>query len=156
MSDTKDKILLVGIGNDGRCDDGLGWAFAELAEKVIPEIDVVFRYQLQVEDAELISHYDTVVFVDSSLDHFKMGHQWKKIEPVMLISFTSHALEPEVILSLCHDIYQFQPHAFQIAVTGIEWELNKSLSPAGKLNLSSALEAYIPQIKGLISSRMET
>jgi Ni,Fe-hydrogenase maturation factor len=60
------RTLLIGIGNSGRADDGLGWAFLDEVEKTLPKnYDLEYRYQLQVEDAELISHYNTVFFIDA-------------------------------------------------------------------------------------------
>ncbi len=65
------KTLFVGIGNIGRADDGLGWAFIDyLALKSTNSYNLEYRYQLQVEDAELISNYHTVIFVDSDMLHY--------------------------------------------------------------------------------------
>ena len=61
------RILLIGIGNSGRGDDGLGWKFTELVERSgYNFFDCEYRYQLQIEDTVLISKYDTVLFVDAS------------------------------------------------------------------------------------------
>ena len=69
------KVLVFGIGNPGRQDDGLGPALVEQAEKLLPgqlssasnlQIDYDANYQLNVEDAETISAYDLVYFVDAS------------------------------------------------------------------------------------------
>ena len=147
MKSTRDKILLIGIGNDGRTDDGLGWEFAQRVEGLFPEIDVVFRYQLQIEDADLISQYDKVIFVDSSVETYDDGFQWKALKPNVMSSFTSHALSPEVILGLCVDIYQCTPESYQLAIKGIEWDLHSGLSPQGKHNLESAWSTCIPTIE---------
>ena len=47
------QTLLLGWGNDGRRDDGLGPAFARIfAERGLSRLTVSSDYQLQVEDAE--------------------------------------------------------------------------------------------------------
>ena len=70
------KLLLIGIGNSGRGDDGLGWKFTDLiSEKNYHWIDLEYRYQLQIEDTELINNYDTIVFVDASHTVLKDGFE---------------------------------------------------------------------------------
>ncbi|NNF35181.1 MAG: hydrogenase maturation protease [Saprospiraceae bacterium] len=140
---TKDKVLLIGIGNDGRSDDGLGWAFAEEVESRYPDIEVVYRYQLQIEDAELITHYNRVFFVDSTLDHIRDGYKLEKLTPDYSVSYTSHAITPEVILGLASHIYDRIPQAYVIAITGIDWELKQELSKQGSQHLSSALKGVL-------------
>ena len=46
------KTIILGIGNNGRQDDGLGWAFLDFLEEQNTTIDLEYRYQLQIEDAE--------------------------------------------------------------------------------------------------------
>ena len=66
------KTILIGIGNDGRGDDALGWLFADqFADN--SALEVAYRYQLQIEDAALIGQYDCVVFVDASLPTIETG-----------------------------------------------------------------------------------
>ena len=57
-----DKIIIIGVGNSGRQDDGLGWAFLDEIKRKFPGIKIEYKYQLQIEDADLISSYDTVFF----------------------------------------------------------------------------------------------
>ena len=60
------QLLLIGIGNSGRSDDGLGWAFVEtMAQNEAFTGDTLLRYQLQIEDAAQISEYKQVIFVDA-------------------------------------------------------------------------------------------
>ena len=61
-----DKTIVIGIGNNGRQDDGLGWMFLDFLDEQNANIDLEYRYQLQIEDADLISNYDTVIFVDAT------------------------------------------------------------------------------------------
>ncbi len=71
------KILIYGIGNPGRQDDGLGALLVEEIQRAsssgapIPGTDHEFsfdaNYQLNIEDAEAISRHDIVVFADASL-----------------------------------------------------------------------------------------
>ncbi|NEW80423.1 MAG: Ni/Fe hydrogenase, partial [Gelidibacter sp.] len=50
------NIIIIGIGNNTRQDDGLGWYFLDLLEKEGFNTDnLLYKYQLMVEDSEIIS-----------------------------------------------------------------------------------------------------
>src|ERR1022692_4964179 len=84
MKDSRTKtksILLIAVGNSGRGDDGLGWAFADKAKNYASDsLDYEYCYQLQIEDAEQISKYDTVIFVDASHSILGNGFEMKICE----------------------------------------------------------------------------
>ena len=47
-----DKTLIIGIGNNTRQDDGLGWCFLDkLTEEGFNEDNLLYKYQLMIEDA---------------------------------------------------------------------------------------------------------
>ncbi len=109
VSNTKNRLLLA-IGNSARQDDGLGWVFAERLEKEGGfDGEIQFRYQLQVEDAELISSYDEVYFVDASKEGNEQGYIIRTCEAALDTSFSSHAVSPNTILYLCNDLYNRHP-----------------------------------------------
>ncbi|MEE8441655.1 MAG: hypothetical protein V3S41_08045 [Spirochaetia bacterium] len=69
------KILIYGIGNPGRQDDGLGALLVEEIQRAVGsttptgadhEFSFDANYQLNIEDAEAISRHDIVVFADAS------------------------------------------------------------------------------------------
>ena len=60
------RVLVLGYGNPGRRDDGLGPRLAEeLSRMGLPGVDVDSAYQLQAEDAAAVADHDVVVFVDA-------------------------------------------------------------------------------------------
>ena len=62
-------VLVIGYGNPGRLDDGLGPALAEaLAALELPGVTVEANYQLTVEDAAAVAEHDVVVFADASVN----------------------------------------------------------------------------------------
>lgn len=133
-----DKTLIIGIGNNGRQDDGLGWLFLDALEKTVGT-DIEYRYQLQIEDAELISKYSTVIFVDATKENIKDGFYTKPCLPSEQYSFSTHALEPETILFLSNKLYSHNPKAFIFAIQGYDWNLKIGLSKKAKQNLNKAL-----------------
>ncbi|MBS1792853.1 MAG: hydrogenase maturation protease [Acidobacteria bacterium] len=140
----KSQILLIGIGNSGRRDDGLGWAFLERLEKMRPEnVTVEYRYQLQIEDAELISHYARVLFVDADTAVHENGFAITSVEPLSAPSYTSHRLTPEAVLALAQKLYRSAPECRLLGITGRSFELAIGLTPEAEENLRKALGSRI-------------
>jgi hydrogenase maturation protease len=148
------KALLIGIGNPGRGDDGLGPALLErlagAAPESIPEgliIDVpggcaaVWKYQLNIEDAALIADYDRVVFADASASAAPGTAALEPIQPAAAITFTTHELPPASVLALGQDLYGRSPAAWLLAMAGSSWELGQGLSDpaAAALDIGEAL-----------------
>jgi len=135
----KSKTLLFGIGNCGRADDGLGWAFIDRIKSKLPDnYDYEYRYQLQIEDADLIGEFDTVIFVDASRNELENGYSWETCEGSNTYSFSTHALLPETILYLSEHLYQHTPRAFVLEIQGHKWELKNGLTNKAKENLKKA------------------
>ncbi|MBX2928068.1 MAG: hydrogenase maturation protease [Saprospiraceae bacterium] len=147
MKGTSDKtnlrpLLLLAIGNDARQDDGLGWAYARALEAQ-GRFDgaVEYRYQLQIEDADLIAAYDTVVFADASKTALSEGYAFTRLTPALEFAFSTHALSPAAVLALCETVYGRCPEAWLLTIGGEAWELAFGLSEAGERNLAAALAA---------------
>lgn len=135
------NTLIIGIGNSGRKDDGLGWACIESIDALgFFKGKTILRYQLQVEDAELISHYKQVLFVDAHQGYLKNGFSLKRCHPFQDYSFSTHEVTPSAILFLCDELYGKQPCAYTLAIAGDEWGLDIGLSEIGRQNLAKALD----------------
>ena len=142
------KILIVGIGNPGRQDDGLGPALVErLAGSRPPERSVVqiaggtadafWAYQLNIEDAPLVREYELVVFADACVEGdgpAAMG----PIEPAAAIAFTTHEMSPASVLALGEELYGNAPRAFLLAIRGYSWEMEEGLTAEAAKNLDLA------------------
>jgi len=132
--------LLVGIGNSGRSDDGLGWAFLDRVQReTVFGGRVEYRYQLQVEDAALISDADHVIFIDSYRGELPNGFQLTRCEPSGEFAFTSHVLAPETVLFLCRDLYGKAPRADVLMIQGSSWDLRIGMSAEAQRHLENAL-----------------
>ena len=138
-----EEYLIIGIGNSGRRDDGLGWAFLEALEDFgLDPNQMHYRYQLQVEDAAMISSYPKVLFVDATERRLENGYQIEAVLPTDAFAFTSHVLPPEAIVYLAKELYQANPQAFTLAIEGKEWGLQQGLSATAKSNLAQALTFF--------------
>ena len=137
-----DKTIILGIGNNGRQDDGLGWMFLDFLDEKNSGIDIEYRYQLQIEDADLISNYDRVIFVDATKEDTEEGFYLKPCHPSEAYSFSTHALNPETILYLSKKLYNHNPDASIFAIQGYDWELQIGLSKKGISNLEKAKKYF--------------
>ena len=61
------RVLVLGYGNPGRQDDGLGPAVAALIDRLgWPHVTAYDNYQLNIEDAMDVAEHDVVWFVDAA------------------------------------------------------------------------------------------
>jgi hydrogenase maturation protease len=135
--------LLFGIGNSGRSDDGLGWAFLDrLQQETEFPGQVEYRYQLQVEDAAMVSRADRVIFIDSFQGNLPDGFQWKPCEPSKDFEFTSHVLAPSAVMYLCQDLFGRTPPADLLLIQGDCWKLQTKLSVAAERRLDLAMNSF--------------
>jgi len=152
------KILFYGYGNPGRQDDALGIRFIEqmqtwVEEKGYKNIFFDSNYQLNIEDADTISGYDIVFFIDASMESIKSFSITKVEQSNAQVEFTMHAISPGVVLSLCQQIYNKVPQTHLIHIKGFEWELefDKGLTEKAEKNLQDALrfiQEKLPEIVG--------
>ncbi|MBT8384236.1 MAG: hydrogenase maturation protease [Bacteroidia bacterium] len=138
MRNLDSRILVLGIGNTGRQDDGLGWLFLDFLKGQNTTFDIEYRYQLQIEDAELISGYDEVIFVDATKEKTNEGFFLKPCQATDKYSFSTHALAPETILYLSNKLYDHIPQSSIFGIQGYKWELKIGLSKKANENLDKA------------------
>jgi hydrogenase maturation protease len=149
------RVLVVGIGNPGRGDDGLGPAAAErLAALRLAGVTCDANYQLNIEDALACSRHDLVVFVDAARG-LRVPFTWNKVRPEAAVPALTHALGPGAVLAVCSALYGRTPEARLLAVRGHRWSVGEGLSPRAEENLGRAvrfLEGFLrkpaPREKG--------
>jgi len=134
------RILILGYGNPGRQDDGLGPAIVDAIERLdLPAVAVEADYQLVIEHAADLAEADAVVFVDAAAtgpEPFEV----KRLEPLLAIEFTTHTIGPESVLAICEDTYGCRPEALLVAVRGYSFEFAEGLTEGAHRNESEALE----------------
>lgn len=133
--------LIYGIGNVGRQDDGLGWAFIDWleAQSRYQQVELQRHYQLHLEDAHLISDRQRVLFVDATKNTTVESFTLERVVPKMDFSFTSHAISIAAILATCQLCFGRWPEVYVLAIRGYEWELEQGLTHAAKQNLNDAI-----------------
>ncbi len=136
------STLMLGWGNEGRRDDGLGPAFARLfARRRLPGLTVESDYQLQVEDAYDAAGYARVIFVDAD----RAGPEpfsCRRLEPApQSLGFSSHSVSPGGLLALTRELYGGEPEAWLLGIRGYEFDrFEESLSAPARRNLDAAAD----------------
>ncbi len=147
------RVLIYGYGNPGRQDDALGNEMVNKVQEWVEEHHLVCmetdsNYQLNIEDAEKISDWEIVVFVDASKEGI---HEYKfcKIQPQEdKVEFTMHAVSPSYVLHLSEKLFNKKPEAYILGIKGYEWELEEGLSDNAKLNLEQGFQFLTRQLSG--------
>ncbi len=141
MSCETPDVLLIGYGNPGRLDDGLGPALAKAIEKLaLPGVKVDSDYQLSVEDGAEAAKHKVVIFADA--DEAGSEPFWmKRIYPgTREVSFSSHSITPEAVLAIARDLFKGEPACYLLGIRGYEFnEFCEKLSQKAKANLDQAV-----------------
>ncbi len=148
MHESTGKILLIGYGNPGRVDDGLGPALAEaISELHIPGATVDANYQLQVEDARAVADHDVIVLADADV-RCDPPFSFELIQPSSEVSFSSHSISPASLLGMARDLFGFSGSGYALAIRGYEFDsFGERLSEQAKANLARAIEFIEPVLR---------
>ena len=143
-------ILLIGYGNPGRCDDGLGPAFADrIARRNLPGVEVVIDFQLKVEHALLIAEAATILFADAQMGGEK-PFSLEPLAPVETGDVSSHSLSPASVLALAETLYGAAPAAFLLGISGQEFgHMHDALSQTALRNLDLAEKQMLEWLDSL-------
>ncbi len=151
------KILVYGYGNPGRQDDALGVLCArrvkQWAEEHFPgAVDVDMNYQLNIEDAEKISHYDQVIFADASQENI-LQYDLTLLKPSSTqLEFTMHAVSPAYVLHLCQTLFGKTPKSLLLHIQGYKWGMQEGLTEKATQNLDKSFKAVTTLITNDLSS----
>ena len=140
---TQTRVVLIGYGNPGRLDDGLGPALAAAIEaRGIPGLDVESDYQLTVEDSHTVAQHEVAVFADADV----AGPEpfgFDKIDPAedAGLEFSTHAIEPAQVLALARRLFGAKTDAYVLGIRGYEFDgFGERLSPGARSNLRAAAD----------------
>jgi len=136
------KALLIGYGNPGRGDDGLGPAFAErVAARNLTGLTVDIDFQLMADHALVISEHDLVIFADAGLG-MTAPFRFDELTECVPQNMGSHDVTPEAAVALAQLLFHSAPRAFVLAISGDCFgDIREGLSQVALANLDSA-EAY--------------
>ncbi len=142
-------MLLIGYGNPGRSDDGLGPRLAEaVSEWELEGLETLWDYQLNIEHAADLSGADLVLFADAALEAPE-PFGLSRLTPSNATHFSTHSMPPAAVLETCRAVYGRTPPAFVLALRGDSFEMGEEgLSEAAE----GRLEAALSFLRGVLGS----
>lgn len=134
------RILLIGYGNPGRGDDGIGPALAAAIEAMgLPGVTVEADYQLMVDHAAQIAAHDVVIFADAMIG-LAQPFRFSEIAQTQPEGLGSHQVTPEAALALAGLLFGHAPPGWMLAIAGDEFgEVKEGLSQSAQANLAQAV-----------------
>lgn len=137
------NTLYIGIGNPGRSDDGIGWAALDTLREMGFEGTFEYRYQLNVEDAELISRFTNVLLIDASEHDLPEGYQLYPVQQLAEFTFSTHELSPAAVVHLAAAIFDAHPKVHVLEIKGHRWEIGEGLSKKAREHISRAITTEV-------------
>jgi hydrogenase maturation protease len=140
------RILLMGYGNPGRYDDGLGPALADAIERLgLAGVKVDSDYQLTVEDAHAVAESDVVIFADADTACDGQFYFRKLRAGRAGSGFSSHSVAPAEVLALAREMFGSKTAAYVLGIRGYRFnEFGEKISDGAKKNLAAAA-AFVEQ-----------
>jgi len=139
------SILILGFGNPGRVDDGLGPALVEgIRVRNFENVSCETTYQLQVEDAAEVANHDLVVFADATTEQGQPFY-FRPVEPDPDPSFSTHSVTPGAILALARQAFGATCNAWILGIRGHDFNrFHEGLSAESESDLQTALGFLAP------------
>ncbi len=123
------RILIIGVGNPLRSDDGVGaYVIDTIGQKHTPSVKAVATQQLHLEILEEAVSYEVVVFVDAASQ--KEDLIFEKVEvsnSTPLVS--SHHLSHETFLLLAKKLYHKNLNLILCSIRGENFDFGEKISP---------------------------
>lgn len=125
------RVLIIGIGNPLRSDDGLGWAVArQLAQDGALDGEIRTIHQLTPELAQHMAAARLVVMIDASREGEPGEVRIREISSAAQASAAgTHHATPEELAALTAIVYGRCPPLLIVTMTGANFDVGEQLSP---------------------------
>jgi hydrogenase maturation protease len=133
------NLVVFGWGNISRGDDAIGpLLLARIAQARWSDAVLIEDYQLQLEHALDLQGADLALFLDAGRNT-PAPFAFREVFPREDMSHSSHALEPEAVLSVYEKaLNALAPPSFLLCVRGENFGLGEALSIEGSERLDQA------------------
>jgi hydrogenase maturation protease len=134
------NLLVIGYGNELRCDDGVGLKVVAALEQLnLPGVSTIACHQLTPELAEPVSQAQRVIFVDATMD-VASGVGLRELKPSESSQRMAHAADPRTLLALARDVFGRFPAAWWLTIPIEKIEFGSELSPLALRGFQLAVE----------------
>jgi hydrogenase maturation protease len=144
----KKRVLIIGYGNPGRGDDGIGPALAQRLESLqLAGVTTESDYQLTIEHAAMVAEHDVVVFADAALDA-ESAYYFRQISAGPSQKYSSHSVTPSEVLLLAGSCFNAAPQAYVLGIRAHNLEeFGEGLSSEAQEALEAALQFLLNFIR---------
>ena len=136
-------MLLLGLGNDLRGDDGAGPRVARALVGRVPW-DVRIVHGLTPELADDLVEVDVALFVDAAADPSLDAPVWQRVEAPRgrgAGQLLGHALDVPGLLAWCVALHGRAPRAATLSLPARDFALGETLTPTAEAGVAAAIAA---------------
>ena len=139
-------ILIIGLGNPLRSDDGIGAAACEQIDRLRwPAVSTITAHQLLPETMLAMEGYKTVIILDAAREGDEPS--WQKVEAGASGTVTiSHQFDPAMLSALQGIMQAERSDIYTCVIPGEVFEHGERLSPKALLNLQKAISLIASKI----------
>ncbi len=152
------QILIIGVGNSLRGDDGAGPAVVKALSKTLvdPRVRLMTIHQPLPELAEVMQAAHAVILVDAHAAEYSRGAAWRPMEPAPSEVMNMHCLTPEAVVQLARMLFGFTGAAYACEIAGERFELEESLSPLAQQAIAEAIHQITTQVRAWLDKSEPT
>ncbi len=143
------KVLIVGIGNPLRSDDGLAWHAARRLEHELTgqDVEILTCHQLTPDLAEAASRSELLILVDACAEGAPGTLAMKPVAPLASSSSFTHDFSLDTLLKTTQSLYGACPQAVALTVAAESFAYGSELSPC----VSAAIPSLVARVRALVS-----
>jgi hydrogenase maturation protease len=150
------RTLVIGFGNIDRADDGVAYHVVNhlrgrLGKDLLPEdetglellsggVDSVFLVQLAPDLMDVMSPYDTVVFVDAHVYENAPNLYCVPVIPGFTPATFTHHITPAMMLVLLKSIRNREPAGYVVSIRGYDFDFHRRLSAGTEDLIENAVD----------------
>ena len=142
-----EKILIIGVGNTLRSDDGIGaYICSQMDALHLPDVTMRILHQLHIELIEDLWQYDSVIIADAAVTVKDVEFIPLQIHETQVLS-SSHHLNANMLGALAQKIHGKNIPIFLCSVGGENFEMGETLSVKAMMNADNAVKLINAWIK---------
>lgn len=144
---TMNDILIIGIGNSLRGDDGIAETIVSSLMSASPDADFLVTTQLNYEHAQQMAAYRAIVFIDATVQ-LEPG-KWSMTRLIAsreLHSGLTHHVTPGDLLTVCKTLYDASPSCFLLSVGANCFDQPDDLTERVKAVVSNIVQYLIEML----------
>ncbi len=143
----RNNILIVGIGNVLRGDDGIGAYIASRIEHLrLPGVQTMAVQQLHIELLDDFLAYNHIVLVDASVSTRKVSFSSLTKQNTSPAAST-HKINAALLHALARQLYHTELSIMLCAIEAVNFEAGEQFSFCAKKNADSAISTICKWIK---------